>query len=155
MAKKTRALRSAFITTLTTAAITATMASGCETFDCHGTDLPVGTSCNPPFVSCPEERPEAGDACELEVGSCDYEGEDGTDTATCGEDGTWTIELAAPCPDEIPTDAESCEDSEREGDCHYVVATACGEEQAIASCGYNYGATERTWHVEEPACNAE
>jgi hypothetical protein len=145
-AKKRKALRVAFV-------VTATLGVGAMAGACGG------STTNPPETGCPAETPTDGNACE-DPGTCNYSDEcDGEIVATCGEEGTWSVEWGSscnpppPCPSELPTEGDECEFTPGgvpEG-CSYEVQTACGPQTAAASCEQT-GDLAYEWVITPPEC---
>lgn len=116
-------------------------------------------ACNPSvsaFSECPAERPALGEACGSPGDSCDY-GDDGcgsTITATCGDDGVWSVGTGSscnppfpdpppvePCPASSPGQGEYCASNGQY--CDYYEGDFCEEWIAEATC------VDNAWDVVE------
>lgn len=158
--KRRQHLRSAFVTTVASAAVTV-IASGCQSkvsVSCFGEECGQGgasssqsTGPGPPAV-CPEIVPVHGASCPEVALVCAYEDEGpcpSTYNATCAPDGRWEVESTfvscnpPPCPVERPVAGTDCV-APWEDVCEY---------DGLCPAPDQFRCVDGTWVFDSPLCN--
>jgi hypothetical protein len=153
-----RKLASPFLTTVAAAAAAMTLgAGGCTTDIRFADSCDFGEDgCDAP---CPEAFPSAGDSCVQLGQSCHSYSDCSDTTATCGDDGAWSVEVQQSscnppppvpvCPAELPEDGGYCEQdwSGSEYVCDGYLDPFCGLPVS-ATCTF-----EGIWSVTQIDCN--